>query len=60
MVNHRPREGNALGHASREMMRKSISKRFQTHQAHKFIDLDRVLVSAHRARRGRLRCCAGR
>ena len=49
MVNHRPREGNALGHASREMMRKSISKAFQTHQAHKFIDLT-AFLSQHTAR----------
>src|SRR5438128_1883969 len=49
MVNHRPRERDALGHASREMMRKGISKRFQTHQAHEFIDLTAFLFQ-HTAR----------
>src|SRR5262249_49366275 len=43
MINHRPREGNALGHAARKMMRKGISKRFQPYQAHEFIDLTAFL-----------------
>src|SRR5947199_10444003 len=43
MVNHRPRQRDALGHASREMVRKGISKGFQTYQAHEFIDLTAFL-----------------
>ena len=49
MVNHRPRDRNALGHASREMMRKGISKGFQTYQTHEFIDLTAFLFQ-HTAR----------
>src|SRR5512132_749106 len=49
MVNHCPRQGNALGHPSREMMRKGISEAFQTYQAHEFIDLTAFLFQ-HTAR----------
>src|SRR5437773_7646877 len=49
MVDHRPRERDALGHASREMVRKGISKRFQTYQSHEFIDLTAFLFQ-HTAR----------
>ena len=49
MVNHRPRERDALRHASREMMRKGISEAFQTYQAHEFIDLTALLFQ-HTAR----------
>src|SRR5206468_7235457 len=43
MVNHRPRECDALRHASREMVRKCIGKPFQTYQTHEFIDLTAFL-----------------
>src|SRR4051812_37463949 len=49
MVNHRPRECDPLGHAPREMVRKGISKRFQTYQAHEFIHLIAFLFQ-HTAR----------
>jgi hypothetical protein len=49
MINHRPCERDTLGHASREMMRKGISKRFQTYQAHEFVNLAAFLFQ-HTAR----------
>jgi hypothetical protein len=49
MVNHRSRQGNALRHASREMVRKGISEAFQAYQAHEFIDLTAFLFQ-HTAR----------
>jgi hypothetical protein len=49
MINHGSRECDALRHASREMMRESIGKPFQTYQTHEFIDLTAFLFQ-HTAR----------
>src|SRR5262249_33595242 len=49
MIDHRPREGDALGHASREMVRKRIRKCFESYHPHEFIDLTTLLFQ-HTAR----------
>src|SRR5436309_12171971 len=44
VVDERSRESNALGHAPGKMVRVSVAKRFEAHEAHEFVHLSSFLA----------------
>ena len=49
MINQCARQGDALGHAAREMVGEGVGKSFQPDQAHEFIDFG-AFFAQHSAR----------
>ena len=57
MIDQRPRQGDALGHAAGEMVRVGVGKPFEADEAHELVHLMRAFPAGRRARRGRPGCC---